>query len=110
MTQRLVCCAALSLLLVAASACDYSGKVSLPKREVGSEPPPIDPIGGGQSGGEGQISCEKSDQPLATAVSDGVRVAAVVARFEAALESSPTLQWWPKTRGRIPIAPTHLAL
>src|SRR5262245_29314854 len=110
MTQRLVCCAALSLLLVAASGCDYSGKVSLPKRGVDSEPAPLDPIGGGQSGGEGSTACYTSEQPLAAAVSDGVHVAAVLNSFEAGLESSPTLQWWPKIRGRTPIALTHLAV
>ncbi|HKP58549.1 MAG TPA: hypothetical protein VJV78_17605 [Polyangiales bacterium] len=110
MSQRSVCFAALALLLVAASACEYSARVSLPKRGVGSEPPPIDPIGGGQSGGEGQTACTKSDQPLAAAVSDGLHVAALVGRFEAALESSPPLQWFPKIRGRTPIALTRLAL
>jgi hypothetical protein len=98
---------ALLPLLAAAAACNRS---FAPGDELGTQPSAIDPKTGGQSGGEGSVACERREEPAETAVSDGKRVHELVDELESALQAGPELKWWPRMRGRDPIAPTRFEL
>lgn len=101
---------AIALLLAAAAAAGCGQSFTAPGSDVGREPDRIEPIGGGQSGGEGVESCLFTTQPTDTAIIDGKRVVDLLEMFRSALALRPTVLWWPIVREPTPIPRTVLEL